>query len=210
MIKLAAWNIRGMNDPLKQKELSTFVRVHSLSVVCILVTRVRIHNKVRIFNSILPGWELHHKYEHAELGRIWVCWDPRVVEIVDIFFFFGYLRIYYRKGIPQKPRNSQKKLATKSGQGKNEKRTAPPLKTAGRATTHNKIHLINNNTNYKTQPTNRAKATNTKEAKTSPLNQAKIPHPGTRNRNQITTQNGRRQANMQSSITTCRPQYSKG
>ena len=33
MIKLAAWNIRGMNDPLKQKELSTFVRVNSLSVV---------------------------------------------------------------------------------------------------------------------------------------------------------------------------------
>ena len=60
------------------------LRVDSLSVVCILETRVRIHNRVRIFNSTLPGWELHHNYEHAELGRIWVCWDPRVVEIVDI------------------------------------------------------------------------------------------------------------------------------
>ena len=58
---------------LKQTELSTSVRVHSLNVVCILETRVRIHNRVRIFNSILPGWELHHNYEHAELGRIWVC-----------------------------------------------------------------------------------------------------------------------------------------
>ena len=60
MLKLAAWNIRGMNDPLKQKELSTLVRVHSLNVVCILETRVRNHNRVRIFNSILPGWDLHH------------------------------------------------------------------------------------------------------------------------------------------------------
>ena len=84
MIKLAARNIRGMNDSLKQKELSTLVRAHSLSVVCILETRVRIHNRIRIFNSILPGWEMHHNYEHAALGRIWVCWNPRVVNLVDI------------------------------------------------------------------------------------------------------------------------------
>ena len=84
MIKLASWNIRGMNDPLKQKELRSLVRDHSLNVVCILETRVRRHNSVRIFNSILPGWELHHNYEHSELGRIWVCWNPRVVKIVDL------------------------------------------------------------------------------------------------------------------------------
>ena len=81
MIKLAAWNTRGMNDPLKHRELSTLVKVHSLNVVCILETRVRIHNRVRIFNSILPGWEMHHNYDHAELGRIWVCWNPRVVKV---------------------------------------------------------------------------------------------------------------------------------
>ena len=73
-----------MNDSLKQKELSMLVRAHSLSVVCILETRVRIHNRVRNFNSILPGWEMHHNYEHAALGRIWVCWNPRVVNLVDI------------------------------------------------------------------------------------------------------------------------------
>ena len=75
MIKLVAWNTRGINDPLKQKELSMLVRVHSLSVLCIPETRVRNHNRVRIFNSILPGWDLHHNYEHASLGRIWVCWN---------------------------------------------------------------------------------------------------------------------------------------
>ena len=84
MIKLAAWNIRRLNDPLKQKELSTFVRVHCLSVVYILETRVRNQNRDRIFNSILPGWSLHHNYEHALLGRIWVCWNPGVVKIVDV------------------------------------------------------------------------------------------------------------------------------
>ena len=84
MIKLATWNIRGLNDPLNKKELSMFFRVHPLSVVCILETRVRNSNKDRIFNAILPGWGLLNKYEHASLGKIWVCWNPRVVSIVDM------------------------------------------------------------------------------------------------------------------------------
>ena len=70
MIKLTAWNIRGLNDPLKQKELKSFVRVHSLSVVCLLETRIRESNKDRIFTSIFPGWNLLHNYDHALLGRI--------------------------------------------------------------------------------------------------------------------------------------------
>ena len=81
MIKIAAWNIRGRNDPLKQKEVISFVKEHSLSVVCLLETRVRISNKDRIFTSILPGWSLLHNYDHALLGRIWVCWKPSVVSI---------------------------------------------------------------------------------------------------------------------------------
>ena len=81
MIKLAAWNIRGLNDPLKEKELSAFVRVHFLSVVCILETRVRTSNTDIIFSSILPGWGLLHNYDHALLGRIWVCGNSSVVSI---------------------------------------------------------------------------------------------------------------------------------
>ena len=82
MIKIAAWNIRGLNDPLKQKELSTFVWVHSFSVVVIMETHVRSSNKDRIFNSILHGWGLLHNYEHASPCMIWVCWNLRVVSIV--------------------------------------------------------------------------------------------------------------------------------
>ena len=81
MIKLAAWNIRGLNDPLKKKEIRSFVRVHSISVVCILETRVKSSNMDRICASILPGWGLIHNYDHALLGRIWVCWNTSVVSI---------------------------------------------------------------------------------------------------------------------------------
>ena len=61
--------------------MHSFLLCHSLSVVCILETRVRNSNKDRIFTSILPDWGLLHNYDHALLGRIWVCWNPSVVSI---------------------------------------------------------------------------------------------------------------------------------
>ena len=81
MVKFASWNIRGLNDPLKQKEVHSFLESHALDFVCILETRVRPSKKDRIFNSILPGWRLFHNYDHALLGRIWICGNPEKVSI---------------------------------------------------------------------------------------------------------------------------------
>ena len=81
MIKFGAWNIRGLNNSLKQKEVISFVSSHSLDFVCILETRVRATNMDRIFLAILPGWRIYHNYNHESLGRIWVCWNPSTVTI---------------------------------------------------------------------------------------------------------------------------------
>ena len=81
MVKLAAWNIRGLNDPLKQKKVRSFVMSNELDFVCILETRLRVSNKDRIFNSLLPGWRLFHNYDHALLGRTWICGNPEQVSI---------------------------------------------------------------------------------------------------------------------------------
>ena len=81
MVKFSTWNIRGLNDPLKKKEVRLFVVSHALDFVRILETRVRASKKDRIFNSLLPGWRLFHNYDHALLGRIWICGNPEKVSI---------------------------------------------------------------------------------------------------------------------------------
>ena len=81
MVKFAAWNIRGLNEPLKQKDVRSLVESHALDFVCVLGTRVRAHSKNRIFNSLFPGWKLFHNYDHAMLSRIWVCGNPEKVSI---------------------------------------------------------------------------------------------------------------------------------
>ena len=42
---------------------------------------MRASNKNKIFNSLLPGWKLFHNYDHAMLGRIWICGNPEKVSI---------------------------------------------------------------------------------------------------------------------------------
>ena len=81
MVKFASWNIRGLNDPLKQKEVRSFVESHDLDFACILETRVRVSNKDRILNSLFLGWRPFHNYDHALLGRIWICGNPERVNI---------------------------------------------------------------------------------------------------------------------------------
>ena len=84
MVKFSTLNIRGLNDPLRPKEVRSFVVSHDLDFVCILETRVRASNKDRIFNSLLPGWRPLHNYDHALLGRIWICGNPEKVSIVVV------------------------------------------------------------------------------------------------------------------------------
>ena len=79
MVKFASWNIRGLNDPLKQREVRSFVKSQALVFICLVETRVRAPNNERIFNSVFPGWKLFHNYEHALLGRIWICGNPEKV-----------------------------------------------------------------------------------------------------------------------------------
>ena len=42
---------------------------------------MRAPNRDRIFSSLFPGWRLFHNYEHALLGRIWICGNPEKVSI---------------------------------------------------------------------------------------------------------------------------------
>ena len=83
MVKIASWNIRGLNDPLKQREVRSFVKSKAIDLICLVETRVRAPNRDRIFSSLFPGWRLFHNYEHALLGRIWICGNPE-----KVFFFF--------------------------------------------------------------------------------------------------------------------------
>jgi len=85
-MKLLSWNIRGLNMPLKQKEIRRMVFSHRISILCLLETRVKQDNFPKVAGSMLPGWEIINNYSKHCLGKIWICWDPGGVklEVFDI------------------------------------------------------------------------------------------------------------------------------
>ncbi|KAK3229975.1 hypothetical protein Dsin_001856 [Dipteronia sinensis] len=84
MINLACWNTRGLNSTPKQSEVRKLVLDHNISLVCLIETRVRINKKTLVANSVFKDWDMIDNYNSHSLGRIWVGWDPRILNITKI------------------------------------------------------------------------------------------------------------------------------
>ncbi|XP_028066993.1 uncharacterized protein LOC114269841 [Camellia sinensis] len=103
---------RGLNDPSRQREVAKFLKKEDINIVGLLKTKVIDSNHVRILNQVLHDWVSLSNYEHAILGRIWVCWNPAfcTVDVLDssdqhmwckikvlngdIHFFAGFVYMY--------------------------------------------------------------------------------------------------------------------
>ena len=78
------WNVRGFNDPLKQKRVIARIRSINAKVVCLLETKVKENNSRSIIDHHFQGWGWLHNYSEAYNGRIWVLWHDQVsVDLMD-------------------------------------------------------------------------------------------------------------------------------
>ena len=65
MSSIFAWNMRGFNQPRKQKAIRYWVKAVKLSIGCLLVTRVQEDSFKKIFDVTFPGWSCLHKYSKS-------------------------------------------------------------------------------------------------------------------------------------------------
>ena len=71
-MNILIWNVRGLNDPLKQKRVVDRIRSMKIMLVGLLETRVKEYNSQSIINKYFQGWKWAHNYSTAYNGRIWV------------------------------------------------------------------------------------------------------------------------------------------
>ena len=74
--KFGAWNIRGLNDPYKQRCVLELVRKENLRFFGLLETKIKIDNFDATFNKLLGNWDKMSNHNWSPLGRVCVCWDP--------------------------------------------------------------------------------------------------------------------------------------
>ena len=58
MLKIGSWNIRGLNSPHKQKEVSKLIFDQQLDIVCLVETKVRRKNLCNVKNNYFLHWDL--------------------------------------------------------------------------------------------------------------------------------------------------------
>lgn len=80
------WNIRGLNDPIKQKEAKFFVKNNKLSLVGLIEHKIKEPRAERIVIYICPNWHFTHNYTHAPIGRILVCCNPQDISVKVLDF----------------------------------------------------------------------------------------------------------------------------
>ena len=78
------WNIRGLNDPLKQREVRNLIKDEKLSLCGLVETKVLEKNKDVILKTIDRSWKVECNYNFSSLGRIWVCWNPFDVTVLVV------------------------------------------------------------------------------------------------------------------------------
>lgn len=86
MFSIGSWNIRGLNDSLKQVEVKNLIRDNYLYIVGFIETHVQGVNKCRIMNDISLSWRFLNNDPSVSFGVIWVGWDPGSVQISQIHY----------------------------------------------------------------------------------------------------------------------------
>ena len=78
---IGCWNIRGLNHPSKQFEISKFVFSNHLDVLGITESKVRMPNQEKIQKTLLPSWTFVNNSQPNSVDRIWVGWNSAKVNL---------------------------------------------------------------------------------------------------------------------------------
>ena len=75
------WNIRGLNDPMKQAEVRRFFHDEKLSFCGLVETKVNEANVKGVFCAINSSWKVYYHSGISQVSRIWVCWNPCDIDV---------------------------------------------------------------------------------------------------------------------------------
>ncbi|KAL9235869.1 hypothetical protein vseg_010601 [Gypsophila vaccaria] len=81
MVKLGFWNVRGLNSLAKQKEIKWFMHSNKVEFFGLLETRVKSNSMNKVVPNVCSGWSFCTNIGAHLGGRIWMLWNPDVVQI---------------------------------------------------------------------------------------------------------------------------------
>lgn len=80
-VKIASWNVRGLNDPSKHKEIKKLVLNENINVMGVLETKIKQVNEINICAKCFGNWSFLSNSQPTVTGRVWVCWDTVICNV---------------------------------------------------------------------------------------------------------------------------------
>lgn len=80
VVKIAAWNVKGMCNTLRQGEVKSLIKDNNISFLGIIETQLRKKFVNKVCNEVFGVWEwVSNSVDSAKGCRIAVGWDPLVI-----------------------------------------------------------------------------------------------------------------------------------
>ena len=76
-MSIFVWNVRCPNKE-RRHDLREHLATLKPSLVILVKTKVKPHNKHRILKCIPRHLDSRNNYEFSSLGRVWICWDTNI------------------------------------------------------------------------------------------------------------------------------------
>ena len=77
-MKIASWNVRGLNGEDRQRVVNKWLRNLGYSVVALLETHVQDENYLEVVQKVSQGRRFENNYSEVNGGRIFILWDPLI------------------------------------------------------------------------------------------------------------------------------------
>lgn len=85
-MKIASWNIRGLNKSLKQKSVRTFLDTHHIDIFGILESKLNQNSLDSMMRIRFHDMQALHNFDFSSKGRILIFWNPSYanINVLDI------------------------------------------------------------------------------------------------------------------------------
>ncbi|XP_074291154.1 uncharacterized protein LOC141617925 [Silene latifolia] len=77
---ITTWNIRGLNDPIKQQEAHHFLLENKVDCGALIETHVK-HKSIKDVSQTFSGYNLVHNNDSHYNGRVWIFWKPHILTL---------------------------------------------------------------------------------------------------------------------------------
>ncbi|XP_074288921.1 uncharacterized protein LOC141614066 [Silene latifolia] len=98
---ISSWNIRGLNDSIKQQEVRGYLWRNKVEVLGLLETRVKLNNFAAISRTFL-SYVVMNNYSHHYNGRIWVFLDTRRVTLISSYVHDQFIHLELMHNVTNK------------------------------------------------------------------------------------------------------------